>query len=328
VIVPLRMSRYARCHAGAAARRGFALLAVLWIVIGISALAVALDLSARTAIGTAANRRAMTRAGWRAEGCLEITRSVIADVLAGHGLWLAAPAGWADLDQAVPSAPALIQSGCSVQLRSSGIALDVNAADYEAFRRLFLEAGLPSLASDSLAAAILDWRGSAGPAHPLGAIRAWYDAEHRFLPRSGDIADIRELRRIRGYSGAVARVPALDTLLTTESGRIVVSRAPTPVLATIPGLTDESLARIAELRSRGGGPIDLMSMGGQLSPAARAALGAQPMERAGWTTTEPEAWIVTARATSGSAPSVTAWVEARIVRAGRRAAIVRRRSWP
>jgi type II secretory pathway component PulK len=328
VIAPSRRPRSVHRHARVGARQGFALLAVLWIIIGMSALALALNLSARSAIGTAANRRALARARWRAEGCLEIARSVIADVLAGQTSWLAAPGDWSGLDQAVTTAPVLVQSGCTVEFHPSGIVLDVNAAGYDAFRTLFRAAGLPPLASDSLAAAILDWRGSPGPTHPFGATRAWYDSAHRFPPRGGNIADIRELSRIRGYSGALARVPALDTLLTTEPGRIVISRAPLPVIATIPGMTDESLSRIADLRSRGRGPIDLTSLGGQVSPAARAALGSQVMSGVSWTTTEPEAWIVTARATSGVDPSVTAWVEARIVHAGPRAAIVRRRTWP
>jgi hypothetical protein len=41
---------------------------------------------------------------------------------------------------------------------------------------------------------------------------------------------------------------------------------------------------------------------------------------------EPDAWLVTARGVTGF-PQVTAVLEVRLVRAGARAAIVRRRTW-
>jgi len=309
-------------------RPGFALLAVLWIIIGLSALAFGLNLAGRAAIGTAGTRLALARARWRAEGCLEITRSLIAQVLSGRANWLIAPATWTNLDQAVTTAPAYVQSGCAVALRPTGVALDVNAADADALRTLFRAAGLPPLTSDSLSDAILDWRDTNVVPRPLGAERAWYRGMHRFPPRNGPIADMRELRRVRGFAEALARAPALDTLLMSEPGRIVMARAPLPMLATIPGFTDEALARILELQSRGIVPTDLLSLAGQLSPGGRSALNAQSMSLMSRVTSEPDAWIVTARATSGVSPPVTAWIEVRLVHAGPRAAIVRRRTWP
>jgi type II secretory pathway component PulK len=309
-------------------RRGFALVAVLWIIVSLSALALVFNLAGRASIGTATTRLALERARWRAEGCLEITRDVIADVLGDRASWVITAPTWTTLDRAVHTAPAEVQSQCHVEMRAAGIALDVNAADADAFRTLFRTAGLPPLTSDSLTDAILDWRDSGHVARPLGAKRAWYDSASRFAPRNGPFADVRELRRVRGFTEALARVPALDTLLTTEPGRIVIALAPEPVLATIPGFSDEAVARVLEDRSRGIGPADVMSLISQLSPAARSALTARSINLMSRVTSEPEAWIVTARATSGQSPAVAAWIEVRLVRAGPRAAIVRRRTWP
>ncbi|NUO62128.1 MAG: hypothetical protein HOQ30_09335 [Gemmatimonadaceae bacterium] len=60
-------------------RRGFALPAVLWVIVGVSAISLAGTLAARESVATAQNRVDHTRAAWRAEGCLEIARAAIAD---------------------------------------------------------------------------------------------------------------------------------------------------------------------------------------------------------------------------------------------------------
>ncbi len=104
---------------------------------------------------------------------------------------------------------------------------------------------------DSLVDAILDWRDVDNIARPLGAERVWYETQRRVAPRNGPFADVRELRRVCGYDDAVAHVPALDTLLSVEPGRIVPDRAPVAVLASLPGLGPEALGRVAERRSRG-----------------------------------------------------------------------------
>ena len=71
---------------------------------------------------------------------------------------------------------------------------------------------------------------------------------------------------------------------------------------------------------------DLSTFAGQLSPGARQVLLANYAELTRATVTEPDAWIVVVRVEAG-APAVGAVVEVRLVRAGTRAAIVRRRSW-
>jgi general secretion pathway protein K len=310
-----------------AARRGFVLLAVLWVMVGVTALGLALTLAARRVIAAARNRRAATAAEWVAEDCLERSRAVIADALgaqtpAADG----ARRGWRALDDVLRDAPLLTARGCDVRLRGAGWALDVNAADAEQLVRFFTALGVPTWRADSLVDAVLDWRDPDEVSRPAGAERAWYAGQGRRAPRDGPFANVRELARVRGlevWSGALA---GLDTLVGVEPGRIDLNRAPLAVLASLPGLGAEALARLAEHRVRGAPVADVLALSAELSPSARAALVARYADLVRLTTTEPDAWIVTSRARAGQ-PSITAAIEVRFVRAGTRAAIVRRRTW-
>jgi hypothetical protein len=249
-------------------------------------------------------------------------------VLDGQATWLATPSTWMTLDQAVATAPTILDAKCQVHLVPTGIAIGVNAARRDDLRTLFRTAGLPPLSSDSLADAILDWRDTGDVARPLGAKRSWYLQARRLPPRNGPFADMCELRLVRGYVEALERVPAIDTLLTVEPGRIVVARAPLPVLATLPGFNDEALARVLDMRARGVVDIDEQSLTRALSPASAKNFGGPPMQNTSRVAPEPEAWIVTAHGWSGTAPEVEASIEVHLVHAGPRTAIVQRRTWP
>ncbi len=306
-------------------RGGFALLAVLWVLVGLSALALGTALVAREAVSAAGNRLALERARWRAEGCLERARAAIDAALTGGAR---DPAGrlvtWTTLGVSDTASPLVTSAGCDISLRAAGTAVDVNAAGITQLRAGFIRGlRLSPARADSLADAILDWRDADQIARPAGAERPWYDARKRPLPRDSLYADRRELALVRG----VADVPGIDSMLDVEAGRIVLDLAPAPVLASLPGLTAEALARIAELRVRGervGDPLRLASV---LSPASRDSIAAHYQELVQLTADEPEAWVLTARGTSGAA-AVRAEIELRLVRAGQRAAIVRRRTWP
>lgn len=310
---------------GPRARGGFVLLTVLWILVGVSALGVSFELLARRAVRASDNRMAETRGAWRAEGCLARARAAIDGALAAAA---AAPgtegvhAVWRTLDRIVAAASAGWPADCHVRLVSAGRALDANTATDAMLHRLLAALAIPTRQGDSIVDAILDWRDADTLPRPNGAEAAWYRARHRPLPRNGPFADRRELRRVRG----VASVPGLDTLLGVESGRVDLNRAPSAVLSALPGIAPELVSRLADHRWRGAPVADLLALGGEGSPAARAALMAHEIELERLTTTEPDAWIVTSRA-QGVASPVTPVLEVRLVRAGERAAVVRQRAW-
>jgi hypothetical protein len=238
------------------------------------------------------------------------------------------PTSWETLDRAVLASPYVVEARCDVTVSAPGVALDVNAADLGAFDALFIAAGLPATTADSLSRAIIAWRGDDTSRTGRAAARAWYDAAGRISPRFGQFADLRELRRVRGFDEARAIVPGLDSLLTTEPGRINPARAPAIVLASIPGMTPPLIARIMALRSLGAPVTDLSMIAAGLPSDVQDSLTTHYLALRSMVAGQTDAWIVAARATEGIAPGITATSEVRLVRAGTRAAIVRRRTWP
>jgi type II secretory pathway component PulK len=170
--------------------------------------------------------------------------------------------------------------------------------------------------------ALLDWRDADELPRQFGAERAWYVGQGRAPPRDGPLADPRELARVKGFE----RLAGLDSLLDVEPARVDLNHAPLAALAALPGFTEEALSRIAEQRLRGVPLADLLAFSATLSPGARAALLARYADLARLATTEPDAWILTSRAQQGE-PPISAVLELRLVRAGTRAGVVRRRTW-
>lgn len=302
-------------------RPAFVLIAVLWATIGVSALAVGVALIARRTTGEARNRIAARTAAWKAEDCLARARAAIAAVLEDDSAMAPDSSSWAILDRRVPSS-AFRSAMCSTDLRAAGQALDVNTIDTATLLRLLFALGVAPATSDSVRDAIFDWRDADDQPRPRGAERSWYKLRRRAMPRNGPFANARELDLVRG----VASVPGLDTLLGTERGRVALNQAPLSVVAALPGFTREATALVAEHRLRGAPITDLLTFAGELSPAARDTLQAHYNELLQTSTTMPDAWILTSRGTAG-APPIHSVIELRLVRAGARAAIVRRRTW-
>ena len=301
-------------------RSGFALLAVLWVIVGVAAMALAGSLAARTAIATAQNRVDHTRAAWRAEGCLEIARATIETGLATGER---SAATWNAVDSVLADSRDVRGAGCDLTVRAAGAALDVNAAGAEQLRAVFRASGARAGQADSLTDAVLDWRDPDDIARPNGAESDWYTARDQLRPRNAGIADVAEFGRIRGMS----EVSGIDIILSVEPGRVPLARAPLAVIASLPGFGDEAVARVAEMRLRGQPPSELLAFAALLSREARAALLARYPELVALVATEPDAWIVRSRATEGPRDIIAAAIEVRLVRAGTRAAIVRRRTW-
>jgi type II secretory pathway component PulK len=300
-------------------------------MVGISALSLALTLSARNAIRSAENRRSSEIAAWKAEGCAERARVVIAAALGrasdGGAVDVVARrdptrVGWRALDQVVAGSPLMESSGCTITLRAAGSAIDVNTASEELLHNSLEALVSSSDRADSLTQALLDWRDPDDTPRPLGAEREWYEREKAAQPRNGPLADARELQYVRGFDA----IGGLDSLLDVEPARIDLSHAPLAVLAALPGFTSEAVARVGEERLRGIQITDILALSARLSPAARATLISRYADLARLTVTEPDAWILQSRSSAGN-PAITRVVELRLVRAGTRSAIVRKRSW-
>jgi general secretion pathway protein K len=307
----------------AAARRGFALLAVLWVLVAVAALGLAASLAARDVLAVARNRMDLTSAEWLAEGCLERARALIDATLDAQVSNSNAPTGgWPVLDRVIATSPGIDTAACDVSAEPATTTVNVNEASAEQLHKLFEALGILSDQADSLTDAVLDWLDGDDLERAFGAERTWYQRQGRPLPRNGPLGHASEVRWIRGLSD----IPALERVLGVEPGRIHLRQAPAAVLASLPGFGEETVLRITEARRMGGHIPNLAELVEILSPSAKEALLARYAELERATTAEPDAWVLMSRAHIGS-PPVTAVLEVRLERAGTRAAIVRRRTW-
>jgi general secretion pathway protein K len=300
-------------------RRGFALLIVLWVMVGIAVLALAAMLTGRSALATAKNRTELSAAQWRAEGCIERVRAAAHEALTSIQPD-AVIAVWDSLDRVLVSSPLIVNTSCTITARAVGAALNMNTADATALNRLFVALGIRPARADSLTDALLDWRDADSLARPLGVERSWYIAAHRVPPRDSDFVDPRELLLVRGFEHFADTI----TMFGVEPARIPLGHAPLPVLASLPGFTPEALIRVSDLRTRRVRLPELIALSGTLPKDARETLIAHYAELSRQTTPEPEGWIVAAQVTGGS-PAVTAITEVYLARAGTRVAVLRRR---
>jgi type II secretory pathway component PulK len=310
-------------------RRGFALLAVLWVIVGLSAILLAAGAAARQSVGAADNRARLTRGRWAAEECAARVRARASFVLSARPLIGPERSPWAALDSAVgvvalPPSPDFV--GCSATLHAAGDAMDLNTADGAQLGALLVSFGVEARRADSLADAILDWRDADALPRPAGAERDWYVARSAHPPADAPFDDVRQLADVRGVRDLPVDVrAALDTLLTADAGRLTMARSPLVLLATLPGLSSEAVARLAERRLRRLRTDDLLALSSELSPAAQEAIGAHYGELISLLAPEPDAWVVRSRAPPAGGGAT---VELRLVRSGTRAAVVRHRSWP
>jgi len=300
-------------------RHGFALIVVLWVILGLSVLAFGASLAARSALAGTRNRAALTTAWWRADGCVERTRAAIADTirrLPPGGVM----AFWDTVDRVIARSPYLRGTSCVIHMRASGAALDINRADAERLRRLFNVIGIRPARADSLIDALLDWRDTDTIPRPNGAERGWYRAHHRRVPRDSAFGNVQELLRVRGFEHFGDTL----ALFGVDGGLMPLSHTPLPVLASLPGLSPTVVTHIAQRRARGEWIPELVALEGGLSADDHEQFLAHYQELMTLTSVVPETWMLTASVTAGE-PAVAGVVTVQLGRAGTRVAVLGRR---
>jgi general secretion pathway protein K len=230
------------------ARRGFALITVLWVLTILAVLAVEFAATARTTRIAAANARTDVRARWAARAgfarLTELLDRKLARNLAGYDLAArgdtALPAIEYELDGATVRAVAL----------DARARVNVNRADAATLVRLFALAGLPSSTADSLADAVLDWRDRDDFRRPRGAEAPDYRTRRPpVVPRNAPFAELSELRAVWGMSPE--RYAQLSPYLgVAGDGRIGVNSASIVVLQTLPGIDEAGAQAIVARRTR------------------------------------------------------------------------------
>jgi general secretion pathway protein K len=262
---------------------GFALIAALWALLLVGAIGAAYLAGAHEVVLVSGNRSAELAARQAALAGLERAHNVLERL---HVLSLDDAAAldlesrarltaiWNHLDTAFEQ----VESEClgracfDLRARDLGAALNVNLASESRLRRLFLALGADYRDVDVAAQSIADWIDADDLHRGRGAEREYYVAlRFPYEPRNGPIADLSELRRVRGLQGPLYEL-AVRYLTVEGDGRINLNAAPAPVLSTLPGIGAEAVRVILEARRRGLFLSNPFELNLRLSAAARARL--------------------------------------------------------
>ncbi len=236
-----------------ARRPGFALLAAIWLLVAVSALALELSVVARQRRRAVANILESLRAEHAATSGLEHEKARLGGLLSHEQSgpsWndsrsIVDP--WGDVGSASP--PDTIAVGddtfFAVVAVDLGTLVNVNVVDESGLTRFLAASSIDPITADGLSQATMDWRDADDFRRLRGAERDDYKkaAAHE-LPRNGPFESIGELRFVRGMSPSTLQkiVPKLTVL---GSGEVNVNRATEAVLLSVPGMTSLA-ARVIE----------------------------------------------------------------------------------
>jgi general secretion pathway protein K len=258
-------------------RRGFALIAAIWLMVALSALGLEVALLARTRRVAAANAAEGERARAAAEAGLEHARARLTRRLAGANDPSTADATasrdpWRAFDRVLPDTVALDDERYFVRIDDAGARVNLNVATEAQLRRLFAALRIDAGKADQLAQAIADWRDADDLARARGAEReAYLKAGLPTLPRNAPLVRVEELRDLYGMTPAI--FSAVSPHVTVRgSGQVNVNTAGRAVLLSLPGVGEEIAATALRLRAGGVAISSLEQLATALSPGARNQL--------------------------------------------------------
>jgi len=263
-------------------RRGFALVAALWLLVALGAVGLQTALASRARRQAAANLLDEVRARNAVVAGTEYARSRLTAAMLGQAEELRAEAmerarslrdrrraasasvgrlfrtadpmedPWREPQELMVPEMTFGDARYAVLLRDVGAAMNLNEADEEMLRQFFAQGiGLDYADADEIAQAILDWRDEDEIPRINGGEREEYlDAGALVLPPNRDFVDVDELRHVRGITPEIY-VAAAPHLTLIGDGQINLNSAPEPVLLAVPGLDRGSVTQLLRLRESG-----------------------------------------------------------------------------
>ncbi len=260
-------------------RQGFALLAVLWLIVALAVVAGAGIAAGRVGSDTSRNRVILRRADWARDACTAILTARYSSAKPSEGI------DSIDLGRDV---------WCNARVEDPSARLNLNRATSAQLHVL--------LGNDSLVDALLDWRDPDNTPRTKGAERDFYLDQRRPLPRNAPLASVAELRQVRGFEQAP------DDWLSARfthrgSGRINVNAAPAAVLATVPGLQPGDAMLIESWRVSPSGTIrSLDELMARLGPARVEELGPSMADVRSYLAFEPGELVICVEGRVGASP--------------------------
>lgn len=300
-------------------RRGFALVASLWLMVAISALSLEISSSARNHRLGAANVLEMHQARAAAASGVDHARARLARIIDEGGdrrSWrdprhIADP--WYALDTLLRAASG--RQRYDVQLFDLGARLNVNTATEDDLRRYFTALRTDAGRVETVVQGIMDWMDSDDQRRLHGAERdAYLRMGTRELPRNLPIDEVEELTHVSGMtSGMMQSVRSHFT--TLGSGRVNANSASRAVLLSLPGFTEpaaDAVTRAVEGGQRIASWTELMNLVPRQARGPLQAASAQLLAKLVYETREVGARSV---GTVDGSP-VRAVIDAMLVRGG------------
>jgi general secretion pathway protein K len=237
--------------------RGFVIVAVLWILVALAALATIFSVYLANSA--------------RALGATDI--GVQSEALASGSLELAA---YRLLSADQKERPAqgsfhfrMDNADVSVAYTSEAARVDLNAASKETLARLFEVLGAEQKAASEIADRVVGWRTVAKPNTANEEEALYLAAGLGYSPRQAPFAHVNELSLVLGVSPAMVERALPYVTIFSKSAEIDVLLAAPEVIAALPGMTPEVLNDF--LKQRSSLPRDPKAVGAALGPAKAAA---------------------------------------------------------
>lgn len=230
-------------------RRGVVLITVLWIMVGLSLLALTLATTVRTEATLAGASGEAEQAYFFARGALETVLYHIAypdpDPRKQEALFPYA----AGMNHYRLSSRKL---RCHLALMDEAGRLDLNAAPPQILARLLRIVGANPTRAEALAAAVVEWRTPGPRPGASGARGRPFGFVEELLQVPGVDRELLYGRPRRNRDGRTVFQRGLTDFLTVYSGagRVNVNYAPAEVLAALPGMDRERARSLVAARSR------------------------------------------------------------------------------
>jgi len=246
-----------RCAATSSSERGFVIIAVLWILVALSALATIFSVY----LANSAQALAVTDVGLKTEALvsasLELTTYQL--LLAGEKARPAQGSFRFRLDNA----------DALVSFTSEGARVDLNSASKEMLSNLFAVLGADQNVAGEAAERIVGWR-TPPKANSTNAEEALYAAAGLgYSPRQSPFTHVNELGLVLGVPAALVDRALAFVTVFSGSPNVDVLIAPPEVVAALPGMTPAVLNDF--LKQRASLPRDQTAIAAALGPAKDSA---------------------------------------------------------
>jgi len=285
---------------------GFALIAVLWLLVSLSAIGLEVGLRFRAQHLTVINTVESAKALAAAEGGLQYIHARLTESLREAQRFRQSGGDpldrWAGLDSLLRDTLVLGDVRVDLALQDPGSMLHLNGATEEELRRLFRALRIDFGHADRLAQTVMDWKDEDDLRRGRGAEREdYFKAGLTTEPGNRPFRHPAELQDVLGMT--ISQYNRIRPFVTVYgSGRININAAAREVLLTLPGVNDET-ANVIIKRRLAGRPIrsvdDLLLL---LSEGARNMLAAHQaafLNRAIFSTRE---LVVTSKASPTGSP--------------------------